>query len=82
LVESLDIELGGDEQQVIWTWRTVEASTFERVVLLTNEGMKVGEIASELEINRSTVSRHLKRARSEGLLTKPAGGKGGSHGSA
>ncbi len=69
---SLEIELGGDEERASWTWRTVEASTYERVVLLANEGMRPGEIATELDINKSTVSRHMKRGRSEGLITKGA----------
>lgn len=69
---SLEIELRGDEEAASWTWRTVEASTFERVVLLANEGMKPGDIASELDINKSTVSRHIKRGRSEGLIIKGA----------
>ena len=42
-----------------------EASTFEKVCRLNNEGMSQGEIADELEINKSTVSRHVKRGREE-----------------
>lgn len=58
--------------RVVWTWRTVDDSTFDRVVGLSNEGLKPSEIASELGINKSTVSRHLKRARAEGLIVKGA----------
>ncbi len=56
----------------IWTWRSVEESTLDRVVELADEGLKPGEIVAELGINKSTVSRHLKRARAEGRIT---GGK-------
>ena len=56
----------------IWTWRSVEDSTFDRVAELADEGLKPGEIASELGVNKSTVSRHLRRARAEGRI---AGGK-------
>lgn len=48
-----------------WTWKSLEASTFEKVCRLNNEGMSQGEIADELEINKSTVSRHVKRGREE-----------------
>ncbi len=66
--ESLEIVLGGTEDNAEWTWRTVELSTFDRVVALTNEGLKPFEIVSELQINKSSVSRHLKRAKEEGLI--------------
>ncbi|MEJ7669971.1 MAG: AAA family ATPase [Casimicrobiaceae bacterium] len=52
-----------------WTWRSVEDSTFDRVVALANEGIRPGEIAAELGINKSNVSRHMKRGRSEGRIT-------------
>lgn len=66
--ESLEIVLAGTEDKAEWTWRTVELSTFDRVVSLVNEGLKANEIVSELQINKSTVSRHLKRAKSQGLI--------------
>ncbi len=52
----------------VWTWRPVEESTYLRVVALANDGLTAGEIASELDVNKSTVSRHLKHGRAEGLL--------------
>jgi hypothetical protein len=55
-----------------WTWRSVEESTFDRVVALATEGLRPAEIATELGINKSNVSRHLKRARAEGLIIKGA----------
>ena len=67
--ESLEIILNEVEDKAQWTWRTVELSTFDRVVTLANEGLKVNEIVIELEIHKSSVSRHLKKARSDGLLT-------------
>lgn len=54
--------------RAVWTWRTVEESTFDRVVSLYNDEYKAGEIAAELDINKSTVSRHLKAARAGGLI--------------
>jgi len=65
---SLELTLTGDENQVEWLCRTVEQSTFARVVALSKEGMGQIDIAEELQINKSTVSRHLKAARAQGLI--------------
>lgn len=64
--ESLELALGGDEDRAVWTYRTVEASTYERVVMLAREGLGQSEIVAELEINKSNVSRHLRKARELG----------------
>jgi hypothetical protein len=68
---SLEVELGGTEEQAAWTWRTAEDSTFERVISLYGDGFRQAEIASELGINKSNVSRHMKKAREMGLLKEP-----------
>lgn len=67
--DGLEVALVGTDEKASWTWTTVESSTFDRVVVLANEGLRQGEIASELEVNKSTVSRHLRRAREEGRIT-------------
>ena len=67
--ESLEIVLNDVEDKAQWSWRTVELSTFDRVVTLANEGLKASEIVIELDIHKSTVSRHLKKEKSDGLLT-------------
>lgn len=51
-----------------WTWSSLEASTFEKVADCAREGLTQGEIAAELGVNKSTVSRHLRAAREAGLL--------------
>lgn len=66
--ESLELRLSGDEDRATWVWSTVESSTYDRVVALTKDGLKPGEICAELEINKSTVSRHLRKAREMGDL--------------
>lgn len=66
--ESLEFTLAGDENRAEWLCRTVESSTFERVVALTKEGLSPGEICTELDINKSTVSRHIRKAREVGDL--------------
>jgi len=75
--ESLEVALTGEETKAAWTWSTVEASTFDRVVSLAREGLKPGEIATELEINKSTVSRHMRRARNEGVIPPASNGEKG-----
>jgi len=64
--DSIEAFLEGNDTSVSWQWTPVEAATFGRVVELANAGLKPGEIADELSINKSTVSRHLRRARDEG----------------
>ena len=64
-VEAMLTEVDGGQ---VWTWREAEDSTFNRVVELAKLDMKQAEIAHELSVTRSTVCRHLKRAREEGLL--------------
>jgi len=49
-----------------WVFKDVMETTYERVVELANEGLSQSEIANELEINKSTVSRHMRKAREEG----------------
>jgi hypothetical protein len=73
VAESIELKLGGTDERAEWTWRTVEASTYDRVVALAKEDMKPGEIATELEINKSTVSRHLRRARELGDVQRDRG---------
>lgn len=58
--------------QSAWTYSTVEDSTFDRVVSLANEGLSQKEIAEELAINKSTVSRHYRRGTDAGLIQKGA----------
>jgi hypothetical protein len=60
----------------VWTWRNVADSTFDRVVSLANEGLSQSEIANELEVNRSTVSRAWRKADTAGLLNSKPTTKG------
>jgi putative DNA primase/helicase len=74
--QSLELELGGTEERAQWKFSTLEASTFDRVVALANEGLAQYEIATELELNKSTVSRHWNRAIAQGLVSQATkGGK-------
>lgn len=73
--EGLEFKLGGTDDRAEWTCRTVETSTYDRVVGLTKDGLSAGEVCTELEINKSTVSRHLRKARELGDLPVERGTK-------
>jgi hypothetical protein len=66
--DSLEFELGGDDDRAVWKWSTAEASTFDRVVALAKEGLSQAEIATELDLNKSNVSRHMRKARELNLV--------------
>ncbi len=70
--ESIELCLGGDDDRAVWSYRTVEDSTYDRVVALAKEGLSQNEIATELNVNKSTVSRHMRKARQQGDVPKDA----------
>ncbi len=49
-----------------WQVKLLEQSTYEKVAALANEGLNQKEIAEELNIHKSTVSRHVKNAKVHG----------------
>jgi hypothetical protein len=59
-----------------WACRSANLATFDRVVALANEGLSQSEIANELELNRSTVSRAWRKADQQNLLAIKASRKG------
>ena len=59
-----------------WAWRAVADNTFDRVVDLANEGLSQTEIATELGINKSNVSRAWRKADELNLLVKKSTDKG------
>ena len=68
-VAPIEAQLTSDKDGICkWTWSKVADSTFDRVVSLANEGLSQAEIANELEINRSTVSKAWRKADAEGKL--------------
>lgn len=68
-VKPIEAELiQGSDGQMTWAWRDLEESTYTKVVTLTKEGLAAVDIAKELDIHKSTVSRHLKRAKQDGQL--------------
>lgn len=68
-VDSLDCQLITDEKgRQGWTIKPVSVSTYEKVLSLAQEGLNGNEIAQELDINKSTVSRYLKKGKQEGII--------------
>lgn len=71
--ETLEMTLAGEETQAVWSWRTAENSNYLRVLNLAKDGLKPSEIAEELGLNKSNVSRNLRKAREAGELPKTKG---------
>jgi hypothetical protein len=57
-----------------WTVRTLEGSIDARVVDLLGLGLNLTEIARELNMNKSTVSRRVRAMRERGVLPAEADG--------
>ncbi|MFZ2315826.1 MAG: AAA family ATPase [Gammaproteobacteria bacterium] len=53
-----------------WVAQSLDDSTYIKVVSLSNEGMSQAEIAIELNIHKSGVSRYARRGKEEGLIAK------------
>jgi hypothetical protein len=51
-----------------WQVKLLEQSTYEKVISLVNEGLTQKEIADELDIHKSNVSRYMKNAKAQGEL--------------
>jgi putative DNA primase/helicase len=56
------------EGKQCWLTKSLELSTYDKVVSLTQEGLSQKEIADELDIHKATVSRHVKQAKFNGIL--------------
>jgi predicted XRE-type DNA-binding protein len=67
--EPFEAQLTCKEDVQEWKTRPITESSYDQVVNLTKQGLKQKEIAEKLEINKSNVSRHLKRANQEGRIT-------------
>lgn len=51
-----------------WKIKLLEQSTYDKVINLANNGLSQIEIADELDIHKSSVSRHIKTAKTRGDL--------------
>ena len=69
--EGLEVILTEDSDGCAsWSWTTLEGSTYQRVIDLANEGLSQSDIARELEVNRSTVNRHYRKAQEAGMISR------------
>lgn len=59
----------------VWTTRTVESSRLDQIIELAQLGLNIPDIASELGVNKSTVSRALRKAEADGLYSPPKKGR-------
>lgn len=70
--QPLLVKLITKNNQQTWELKALEKSTFEKVVELAKEGLRQQDIAFELGISKSRISRHFKRARAEGVVLHDA----------
>lgn len=62
--EPFELSLHSDSGRYQWHKKSLEEKTYEKVVRLAKEaGLSQSEIASEIGVNKSTVSRHIKFAK-------------------
>lgn len=66
--EPFVVQLTQEGEQFTWISDSLEETLYQKVVSLLHLGMDQKDIASELQINKSTVSRHTKKAKAEGYL--------------
>lgn len=66
--EPMIVSLKTINDKQYWDVQSLEKNTYEKVIELMRTDIKQGDIAVELSINKSTVSRYVKRAKAEGLL--------------
>lgn len=62
----IEAKLIEEDGKQVWTTKTVADATYNRVVELANAGLRQSEIAIELNVNRSTVSRHYRKGKEAG----------------
>lgn len=67
---SLGIDATG---RLTWLIRNIEESTYDRVVALAKDGLKQKEIAEELGINKSNISRAWRKAVQNGDIPNEKG---------
>jgi putative DNA primase/helicase len=70
VAQSIKASLIETDNGLKWEHLPLEESTFEKVIELFKSGItSVTDIANEIEVNKSTVSRHLSKAKQRGLVT-------------
>lgn len=66
--ESFIVQLEELEGSYTWSMDTLEESLFKKILNLAEVGMSQEDIAEELGVHKSTVSKNFNKANNEGLL--------------
>jgi hypothetical protein len=66
--QPLLVKLHTENNRQIWELKTLEKSTFEKVIELAKQGFRQHDIVLELGISKSKASRYFKKAKEEGCL--------------
>ncbi|WP_300493172.1 AAA family ATPase [uncultured Methylophaga sp.] len=66
--ESFIVQLEENNDEFNWSIETLEDSAFKKILNLAKIGMSQKEIAEELSVHKSTVSKNFNRAKNDGLL--------------
>lgn len=75
--QSIEAKLETIDGKRVWSTQTMAESTYEQCIELACLDLSVADIAAELAVHKSSVTRHLKRAVEEGRITSYAKGKPG-----
>ncbi len=68
--QSFDTKLELVDGKQVWTTKPIEESNYEQVIELHGLNLSVTDIATELGIHKSNVSRALKKAKTEGRIAE------------
>lgn len=59
----------GPDGALVWAWTGKADDTYHKVVDMIKDGISQADVARELNVSRSAVCQHVKRAKAEGVLS-------------
>ena len=65
----LSVEMSMDDTAMTWTWKHKESEKYQQAIDYYKEGFEKAEIARKLAVDRSTITRWMKKAQDDGLIT-------------
>lgn len=57
-----------EDESFYWDTQLLDDSNYKKIIEMLNDGLSQTEISKELGLNKSTISRHAKKARESGRL--------------
>lgn len=57
-----------EDESFYWETQLLDDSNYEKMIIMLNDGLSQADISKELGLNKSTISRHAKKARESGRL--------------